>query len=105
MLWVYDHHKYAYFYSAEIDFRRQNLTSTNVRIWRLPHQHITLLFPTQIPPVAFYASPAIKTVVCYRWLMSDGPERGGVGIQVELPALKVGIYQILLLHRLRKVFR
>ena len=29
MLWVYDHFKYFYFYSAEIDFSRQNLTSTN----------------------------------------------------------------------------
>ena len=27
MLWVYSHYKYVYFYSAEIDFRRQNLMS------------------------------------------------------------------------------
>ena len=35
MLWVYHHYKYAYSYSAGIDFRRQNLTSTDVRFWRL----------------------------------------------------------------------
>ena len=35
MLWVYDHCRYCYFYSAAIDFRRQNLTSTDVRFWRL----------------------------------------------------------------------
>ena len=33
MLWVYEHHKYFYFYSAGIDFRCQNLTSLNVRFW------------------------------------------------------------------------
>ena len=27
ILWVYDRYKYAYFYSAGIDFRRHNLTS------------------------------------------------------------------------------
>ena len=32
MLWVYDHHKYAYTYIAGIDFRRQNLPSTFVRL-------------------------------------------------------------------------
>ena len=32
MLWVYDHYKYVYVYSAEINFSRQNnLTSTDVR--------------------------------------------------------------------------
>ena len=35
MLWVYGHYKYARSYSAGIDFRRQNLTSTDVRFWRL----------------------------------------------------------------------
>ena len=29
MLWVYDHYKYVYSFSAGIDFRRQNLTSTD----------------------------------------------------------------------------
>ena len=31
MLWVYGHYKYFYAYSAEIDFRRQNVTPTDVR--------------------------------------------------------------------------
>ena len=35
MLWVYSHFKYFYTYSAGIDFRRRNLTSTDVRFWRL----------------------------------------------------------------------
>ena len=35
LLWVYDHYKYFYSYSAGIDFRRQSLTSTDVRFWRL----------------------------------------------------------------------
>ena len=35
MLWVYGHYKYFYSYSAGIDFSRQNLTSTDVRFWRL----------------------------------------------------------------------
>ena len=30
MLWVYGHSKYFYSYSPGIDFRRQNLTSTDV---------------------------------------------------------------------------
>ena len=30
MLWVYDHYKYFYSYSAGIDFRRQNLTNINI---------------------------------------------------------------------------
>ena len=34
MLWVYDHCKYVYSCSVGIDFRRQNLTSTDVRFWR-----------------------------------------------------------------------
>ena len=34
MLWVYDHYKYFYSYSAGIEFSRQNLTSTDVRFWR-----------------------------------------------------------------------
>ena len=33
--WVYDRLKYLYSYSAGIDIRRQNLTSTDVRFWRL----------------------------------------------------------------------
>ena len=33
VLWVYGHHKY--FYCAGIDFSCQNMTSTNVRFWRL----------------------------------------------------------------------
>ena len=35
MLWVYDKYKYLYDYCTGIDFRRQNLTSTDVRFWRL----------------------------------------------------------------------
>ena len=35
MLWVYDHQKYFYSFSAGIDFRRQNLTSTDVSFWWL----------------------------------------------------------------------
>ena len=35
MLWVYDQYKYFYPYSAGIDYRRHNLTSTDVRLWRL----------------------------------------------------------------------
>ena len=31
MLWVYSSYKYFYFYSAGINFRRQNLTYTDVR--------------------------------------------------------------------------
>ena len=30
MLWVYGYYKYVYSYSAWIDFRRQNLTSTDL---------------------------------------------------------------------------
>ena len=33
--WVYDHNKYFNSYSAGIDFSRQNLTSREVRFWRL----------------------------------------------------------------------
>ena len=32
MLRVYDHYKYVYSYSAEIDLRRQNLTSVDVKL-------------------------------------------------------------------------
>ena len=35
VLWVYINQKYFIFHSAEIDFRRQDLTSTDVRSWRL----------------------------------------------------------------------
>ena len=35
MTWVYSHYKYVCSYSAGIDFSRQNLTSTDVRFWRL----------------------------------------------------------------------
>ena len=35
MLWVYGHYIYFYSYSAGINFRRQNLTTTDVRFWRL----------------------------------------------------------------------
>ena len=35
MLWINDHYKFVYFYSAGVDFSRQNLTSTDVRFWRL----------------------------------------------------------------------
>ena len=35
MLWVYGQSKYFYFYSAGMDFSCQNLTSTDVRFWRL----------------------------------------------------------------------
>ena len=35
VLWVYGHYKYVYSYSAGLDFSRQNLTSTDVRFWRL----------------------------------------------------------------------
>ena len=35
MLWVYGHHNFFNSSSAGIDFRRQNLTSTDVRFWRL----------------------------------------------------------------------
>ena len=35
MLWVYDHYRYFKFFIAWINFRRQNLTSTYVRFWRL----------------------------------------------------------------------
>ena len=32
---VYGHYKYVYSYSAGLDFTRQNLTSEDVRFWRL----------------------------------------------------------------------
>ena len=35
VLWGYDHYKYFDSYSARIDFRHQNLMSTDVRFWRL----------------------------------------------------------------------
>ena len=35
MLWVHGHYKYIYSYSAGIDFRRENLTSTDIRFSRL----------------------------------------------------------------------
>ena len=35
MLRVYGHYKYIIGFSAEIVFRRQNLTSVDVRLWRL----------------------------------------------------------------------
>ena len=35
MLWVYCHYKYFYSYSAGIDFIRLNLTSVDVRFWRV----------------------------------------------------------------------
>ena len=50
MLWVYGHYKYFNSYSARIDFsyRRQNLTSTDVRFWRMmyiPALQELYLFP------------------------------------------------------------
>ena len=35
MLWVYNHYKYVNYFSTEIVFMRQNLTSTDVRFWRM----------------------------------------------------------------------
>ena len=35
MLWIIAHYKYVNSFIAVIDFRRQNLTSTGVRFWRL----------------------------------------------------------------------
>ena len=35
MLWVYGRYKYFYSHSAGSDFRHQNMTSTDVRFWRL----------------------------------------------------------------------
>ena len=35
MLWVYGSLKYFYAYSAGIDYSRHNLTSVDVRFWRL----------------------------------------------------------------------
>ena len=35
MLWVYEHYKYVYSFRAVIDLRCQNLTSADVRLWRL----------------------------------------------------------------------
>ena len=35
MLWVYDHYKYVYSFSAGIDFSRQNLTSIDVGFRRI----------------------------------------------------------------------
>ena len=35
MSWVYGYYKHIYSCSAGIDFSRQNLTSTDVRFWRL----------------------------------------------------------------------
>ena len=35
MLWVYGHYKYIYSFSAGIVFIRQNLTSADVRFWRI----------------------------------------------------------------------
>ena len=39
MLWLHGHYKYCHSYSAWIDFRRQNLTSIDVRFWRLKSIH------------------------------------------------------------------
>ena len=39
MLWVYGHYKYITLISVSIDFKRQNLTSTDVRFWRLKSIH------------------------------------------------------------------
>ena len=35
MWWVYNQYKFVYSHSAGIDFKRQNLTSIDVRFWRL----------------------------------------------------------------------
>ena len=35
MVWVYGHYKYCNSFSAGTDFMRQNLTSTDVRFWRI----------------------------------------------------------------------
>ena len=47
MLWDYGHYKYFYSYSAGIDFRRQNLTSTvdprTVRVKALSQNNFTHL--------------------------------------------------------------
>ena len=42
---VYDRHKYFYYYSAAIDFRRQNLTSVDIRFLILLAVHE---FPVEI---------------------------------------------------------
>ena len=44
MLWVYGHYTYFYSYSAVIDFSRQNLTSTDVRFWRLKSSSQPVVF-------------------------------------------------------------
>ena len=51
MLWVCGHYKYFYSYNAGIDFSRQNLTSTDVRFWRLKsisalYSQITTITPS-----------------------------------------------------------
>ena len=40
MLWVFDHQKYC---NAEIDFKRQNLTSTYVKFWGLKNKNDSVI--------------------------------------------------------------
>ena len=64
MLWVYGHQKYFYSYSVGIDFSGQNLTSTDVRFWRLKS------IPTLLRPlfsVAHFLFSARSTVNTTRW--------------------------------------
>ena len=35
VLWVYGHYEYFNSFSSGIDFTRQNVTSVDVRLWRL----------------------------------------------------------------------
>ena len=35
LLWVYGHYQYLIFFNARTVFKRQNLTSTDVRFWRV----------------------------------------------------------------------
>ena len=53
MLWVCDHYKYCYSYSAGIDFSRQNLTSTDVRLNEWMNEWMNaILYSACIQPAA-----------------------------------------------------
>ena len=88
MLWVYGHYKDFYSYMGGVDFRRQNLTSTDVRFWRL--KSIPALQGVRFPYLskryaAYYVLNEVKTL----WKYSSFPRF------VSLKSLLIGNYHYL----------
>ena len=69
MLWVYDQYKYFYSFSARIDFRRYNLTYTDVRFWRL--KSIPALQGWDYKQIKYFCNMSAKLHLIYLLLADD----------------------------------